>query len=165
VYCVAAAVFAVTYWICFELLVIIYTTFKRYSGTYFWSTVMTAIGIIVYNTGNLLTYFENSSPAVFANLCWHIGWGTATTSLSLVLWSRLHLVVKNPRLLKCLLVVIPFNGIVINAVGIGVLFGLTLKYNRVYLVTVVLNYFAVISFVIIETLLSWPSTSYVLRGF
>jgi hypothetical protein len=115
---------------------------------------MTTIGIIIYNTGNLLTNFENSSPKVFANLCWHIGWGTATTGLSLVLWSRLHLVVKNKRLLNCLLVVIPFNGIVVNAVAIGVLFGLTLKYNKGYLIAVVLNYIGVISFVIIETVLS-----------
>jgi hypothetical protein len=115
---------------------------------------MTAIGIIVYNTGNLLTNFENSSPKVFANLCWHIGWGTATTGLSLVLWSRLHLVVKNSRLLNFLLVLIPFNGIVINFIAIGVLFGLTLKYNKKYLIAVVLNYFGIITFVILETVLS-----------
>jgi hypothetical protein len=115
---------------------------------------MTALGIVVYNTGNLLTNFENSSPKVFANLCWHIGWGTATTGLSLVLWSRLHLVVNNRRLLNCLLVVIPFNGIVVNFAAIGVLFGLTLKYNKTYLIAVALNYIGVISFVIIETVLS-----------
>jgi hypothetical protein len=148
---------------CLEILILVYVAFKQRSGAYFWSTIMTVIGIVIYNTGNLLTNFENSSPKVFANLCWHIGWGTATTGLSLVLWSRLHLVVRNSRLLKILLIVIPFNGIVVNFVAIGVLFGLTLKYNKPYVIAVVLNYFAVISFVIIETTLSSLYIYYTVR--
>jgi hypothetical protein len=136
------------------MLIIIYVTFKRHNGTYFWSTIITTLGIATYNTGNLITYFENSSPRVLANLFWHIGYGVSTTGLALVLWSRLHLVVNNRRLLQCLLVVIPFNGVVINFSAIGVLFGLTLKYNKVYVISIVLNYMGVITIVVIETILS-----------
>lgn len=149
-----ASIFAVTYYASIEILIAISATFKRSHGLYIWSIFATAIGVMIYNTGNLLINFIPSSPVAFSYLCWHIGGATATTGFALVLWSRLHLVVRNLQLLKWLLVVIPFNGIVVNCMAVGVLFGDTLKHNKENTFATAVNYIGVVTFVVIEVALS-----------
>ena len=82
-----------------ELTFMIFLTFQRYRGLYFWSLLLSGIGIIPYALGFLLK-FMNLAPG---NLKWlaifflTIGWYPMITGQALVLWSRLHLIVHGER--------------------------------------------------------------------
>src|ERR1700753_748852 len=110
-----------------ELLLRVCMTFSRQNGLYFWSIVSTTGGIILYNTADILNQFKSNNSEVLLQILLNVGWGLMTTGFSLVLWSRLHLVTNNSRLLKLLLGVIIFNAIVWNALEIGIAFGAVLK--------------------------------------
>jgi hypothetical protein len=148
---------AVTYYICLELFIFIAATFKRYRGKYFWSILIATTGIILYNTANILTLFKNNCPMIFVHLCWNIGWGCTITGFSLVLWSRLELIVNvNSKrwLMRTLLAIIIFDGIVWNSIALGISFGLTLKYHKAYKVAAIINYIEVSLLVTQEIFLS-----------
>ncbi|KAM0721593.1 hypothetical protein Q7P37_002518 [Cladosporium fusiforme] len=82
-----------------ELIAMISLTFTRHRGLYFWSLLIASIGIIPYSLGFLLK-FDNITPG---DLRWlavfllTIGWYPMITGQSLVLWSRLHLIVSGER--------------------------------------------------------------------
>jgi hypothetical protein len=82
-----------------ELAFMIFLTFQRYRGLYFWSLLISGLGIIPYALGFLLK-FMNLAPG---NLKWlaitflTIGWYPMITGQALVLWSRLHLIVTGVR--------------------------------------------------------------------
>lgn len=82
-----------------ELVIMIFLTFKRYNGLYFWSLLISGIGIIFYALGFLLKFLNITT----GNLRWlavvflSIGWYPMITGQSLVLWSRLHLIVSGKR--------------------------------------------------------------------
>lgn len=79
-----------------ELLIMILLSFRRYGGLYFWSMVVATAGIIPYALGFLLKFLNIASHP--PSLRWlsvvlnTIGWWTMVTGQSVVLWSRLHLV-------------------------------------------------------------------------
>lgn len=82
-----------------ELIAMISLTFTRYRGLYYWSLLISSIGIIPYSLGFFLK-FDNLTPG---DLRWiavfllTIGWYPMITGQSLVLWSRLHLIVSGER--------------------------------------------------------------------
>ena len=82
-----------------ELIAMISLTFTRYRGLYYWSLLISSIGIIPYSLGFFLK-FDNLAPG---DLRWiavvllTIGWYPMITGQSLVLWSRLHLIVSGER--------------------------------------------------------------------
>lgn len=82
-----------------ELTVMIFLTFTRCSGTYFWSLFSAGLGIIPYALGFLLKFMNITT----GNLRWlaivllTVGWYPMITGQALVLWSRLHLIVSGER--------------------------------------------------------------------
>lgn len=87
-----------------ELLVIVFLTFSRYSGVYFWSLLVASWGIVPFSLGILIKYF-NLIPgnAWVSELLLTLGWWTMVTGQSVVLLSRLHLMltgVKGARILQ-----------------------------------------------------------------
>lgn len=82
-----------------ELMAMISLTFTRHRGLYYWSLLISSFGIIPYSLGFFLK-FDNLTPG---NLRWlsvfllTIGWYPMITGQSLVLWSRLHLIVSGQR--------------------------------------------------------------------
>lgn len=46
-----------------ELIVIVFVTFQRYRGLYFWSMVISAFGIIPYSLGFLIKFFQLLDPS------------------------------------------------------------------------------------------------------
>ncbi|KAI9790835.1 MAG: hypothetical protein M1833_001748 [Piccolia ochrophora] len=52
-----AALTAICYWNCIEIVIQIISTFRRRTGLYFWSFVVGAIGTSIQNTGGLLKFF------------------------------------------------------------------------------------------------------------
>ena len=78
-----------------ELIALVFITFTRYKGVYFWSLLIASWGIIPYTLGFLLKFFEITTTwdkYVSVSLL-TIGWYTMVTGQSVVLWSRLHLLV------------------------------------------------------------------------
>jgi hypothetical protein len=82
-----------------ELIAMISLTFTRHRGLYYWSLMISSIGIIPYSLGFFLK-FDNQAPG---ELRWlpvvmlTVGWYPMITGQSLVLWSRLHLLVSGER--------------------------------------------------------------------
>ncbi|KAB8070603.1 hypothetical protein BDV29DRAFT_31323 [Aspergillus leporis] len=98
-----------------ELVVLCLNTFKRYTGTYFWSLFISSICIIPFGLGYLLKMFDVTFTNGYLELAiTDIGWIGMVTGQSLVLWSRLHLVVHNHRLLRALLYLIIIDGVVLH---------------------------------------------------
>jgi hypothetical protein len=115
-----------------ELLVLVYVTFKRHSGVYFWSIIITTLGIIVQTTGYILKEFAQSSPPILTTIISKIGWVCNVTGFSIVLWSRLHLVVNDQRMLRAVLIMILVNGVLMHTPIVVLEFGLISRYHAAY---------------------------------
>ncbi|KAJ5778325.1 hypothetical protein N7520_001571 [Penicillium odoratum] len=83
-----------------ELIVLIFLTFKRYQGPYFWSMLISSFGILPYSIGYLMKFFALTSATWLPVTLLTVGWWTMVTGQSFVLYSRLHLVLENLRLLR-----------------------------------------------------------------
>ncbi|EON66337.1 hypothetical protein W97_05730 [Coniosporium apollinis CBS 100218] len=88
-----------------EILILVFLTFSRYRGLYFWSLVISSLGLIPYGLGFLFKYFKvlTSSWKWLSLTLISIGWYPMITGQSLVLWSRLHLIVSGEKGRKILL--------------------------------------------------------------
>ncbi|OQO08820.1 hypothetical protein B0A48_05710 [Cryoendolithus antarcticus] len=102
-----------------ELVAMIAITFKRYHGLYFWSLLITSIGIIPYSLGFLLKFMNitTGNARWLAVVLLTIGWYPMITGQSLVLWSRLHLLVTGKtgdRILRYTKIMIITNAIILH---------------------------------------------------
>lgn len=85
---------SLTWYNAVELLALIFITFKVRKGLYFWSLLISTLGLVIYTLGYLLKLLG----ALPGQTRWigliflTIGWWTMVTGQSVVLWSRLHLV-------------------------------------------------------------------------
>jgi hypothetical protein len=131
-FCLIASFCAVAYWMTLELLVLVYVTFKCHSGVYFWSIIITTLGIILQTTGYLLKEFAHSSPPILTTIISKIGWVSNVTGFSIVLWSRLHLVVNDQRMLRAVLIMILVNGVLMHTPIVVLEFGLISRYHAAY---------------------------------
>ena len=87
----------------------VFTTFKRRKGIYFWSLLVTSWGIMSHSLGIILKWFVGSCPWYVNTAFASFGWWGMVTGQSLVLYSRLHLVIRNPNVLRSVLIMIIFN--------------------------------------------------------
>ena len=88
-----------------ELQILIFGTFNKFKGIYFWSLVISGWGIIPYAVGFIFKYFAvlTGGARWFSVFLLSIGWYPMVTGQAVVLWSRLHLIVigdKGDRILK-----------------------------------------------------------------
>lgn len=96
-----------------ELILLIMTTFRQYKSLYFWSLLISSVGILPYNIGFLLEFFALAPD--WAGVVVDVpGWIMMVTGQSVVLYSRLHLVMQNPKILRAVLVMIVVDGIVFH---------------------------------------------------
>ena len=94
-----------------ELNVQIFTTFKRRKGLYFWSFTIATWGILFNSIGYLLKHLEVTTEGnLYATLIL-IGWCSMITGQSVVLYSRLHIVMHNTKRLRAVLIMIITNAI------------------------------------------------------
>ncbi|CAO2647984.1 Nn.00g089060.m01.CDS01 [Neocucurbitaria sp. VM-36] len=132
-FCLIASFCAVAYWMSIELLVLVYVTFKRHTGLYFWSIVITTLGFILQTTGYLVKEFAYSSPPILTTIICKVGWVSNVTGFSIVLWSRLHLVVNDPRILRAVLIMIVVNGVLMHSPIVVFEFGLISRHKQDYM--------------------------------
>ncbi|KEF53860.1 uncharacterized protein A1O9_10262 [Exophiala aquamarina CBS 119918] len=84
---------------CVELTLLIMTTFKRWKGLYFWSLSLCNFGVASYGFGMVTDYWK-LTVLWASKVLVTIGWMTMITCQSLVLYSRLGLLVDNDKILK-----------------------------------------------------------------
>ncbi|CRG85831.1 hypothetical protein PISL3812_02840 [Talaromyces islandicus] len=98
-----------------ELLVLIIVTFQRYNGLYFWSLlVSSAVGVIPYSIGFLMKFFELTEATWLSVTFLTVGWYAMVTGQSMVLYSRLHLLNRNPKILRPVLSMIIIDAIILH---------------------------------------------------
>ncbi|KAF2787044.1 hypothetical protein K505DRAFT_329921 [Melanomma pulvis-pyrius CBS 109.77] len=98
-----------------ELLYIIFSTFKRHSGLYFWSLFLSTVGIPPYVLGFMMKFYGVTAPGreTLVTMAFVvIGWCMMVTGQSVVLYSRLHLVVHNRKKLRWILGMIIIDAVI-----------------------------------------------------
>ncbi|KAI3331414.1 hypothetical protein HD806DRAFT_477294 [Xylariaceae sp. AK1471] len=103
---------AVAFYNVAELTFITFASFKRWSGLYFWSFLISSWGIAFYGVGFLIRDLELSKNSIMYVTLIVIGWWAMVTGQSVVLYSRLHLVLHNRSRLRLVLGMIIFNAII-----------------------------------------------------
>ncbi|EAU35401.1 conserved hypothetical protein [Aspergillus terreus NIH2624] len=98
-----------------ELTLILFVRFRRRGGLYFWSFFIATWGIALYSIGFILKDFNlaNSISYVYASLMF-LGWSSMVTGQSMVLHSRLHLIVQNHLTLRLILCMIIVNAVILH---------------------------------------------------
>lgn len=90
---IVACFIAISWYNSIELIVLCFNTFKRYHGCYFWSLLIASTSIIPFALGYLFMIFHFG--VIYATVATEmVGWYGMVVGQSMVLWSRLHLVVQ-----------------------------------------------------------------------
>ncbi|EXJ75853.1 uncharacterized protein A1O5_00360 [Cladophialophora psammophila CBS 110553] len=107
-----------------ELILLIFTTFAVYRGLYFWSLLVATTGLVPYIVGLILLYFRVTASVVGLVIN-NYGWWTAITGQSVVLYSRLGIVLGkgNDRILKYVKWMIIIDAICFHTTTTVVVFG------------------------------------------
>lgn len=100
---------AISWYNVVELLILVLCTFRRWNGLYFWSLLLSAcVGVFPYSLGFLLKFFTDAN-SFFSVSVLTVGWWAMVTGQSFVLYSRLHLVLRDERTLRRVLYMIIAN--------------------------------------------------------
>ncbi|KAI4678043.1 uncharacterized protein J4E88_006561 [Alternaria novae-zelandiae] len=108
---------AIAWYNSIELIILIFVVFRRYTGLYFWSLIVNTLSIVPYATGTLKLLelqwsWLTESPGAWMkqnsvahdprlyNTLLTLGWILMVPGQSMVLYSRLHLISPNLRLLR-----------------------------------------------------------------
>ncbi|KAI5465206.1 hypothetical protein BGZ63DRAFT_412518 [Mariannaea sp. PMI_226] len=108
-----------------ELTFIIGGTFKRYSGVYFWSFSVATLGIALNCSGFFIKFFGPFTLGFGYLSCTLslMGWVCMVTGQSMVLWSRLHLILQNEKRIRFLIWIIITNAVVLHGTIIPMVYG------------------------------------------
>ncbi|KAI1144626.1 hypothetical protein F5Y05DRAFT_33541 [Hypoxylon sp. FL0543] len=107
VWSIIAVFTALPIWTTVELTFWVFYTFKRWRGVYFWSVLGTTWGVTIHAVGFVLKFCVPEANWVLSTVLSEIGWVAEVFGFSIVLWSRLHLVVRSrPGILRFVLAMI-----------------------------------------------------------
>ena len=104
---------AVAWYNVVELNVNIYMTFKKRRGLYFWALLISSWGVIGHSLSLIFKFFTNENVWWVCTMLM-FGWWAMVTGQSVVLYSRLHLVVRDHRILRSVLIMIIVDGICLH---------------------------------------------------
>jgi hypothetical protein len=170
VYCLVAAISAIGYWLVLELTFEVYFTFKRHDGLYFWSIIISIWGVALRSIGWTVQMFVHGANKYFCTTFLVVGVSAMVTGFSFVLYSRLHLVIRDYRILRAVLIVIVFDGVAFLLPLAVSQFGLDSQnpYPYIPIALPAERLYAVGNFAqesIIGCLYIWTARKTVLRGF
>ncbi|KAK2732450.1 hypothetical protein FQN57_002635 [Myotisia sp. PD_48] len=108
-----------------ELVVLILLSFKKYKGLYFWSLLLaSSAGVMLHSIMMLLFFYVPVDLTAIFTLS-SIAWWFMVSGQSLVLYSRLHLVLLPQLVMRLILAMIIFDAITLHitdtVIGIGLL--------------------------------------------
>lgn len=122
-----AILIGISWYNAIELIILIFSSFHQYKGLYFWSLLLSAsIGIIPYSLGFFFKFFQFAESWLSVTLL-TVGWYVMVTGHSLVLYSRLHLVLINQKILRLVLYMIIINAIVLHVPTTVLTYGSNVK--------------------------------------
>ncbi|MCJ1451391.1 hypothetical protein MMC28_001727 [Mycoblastus sanguinarius] len=110
----ATAFMGVALYLVLEINLTVLRRFKKHRGLYFWSLLISAWGVCLHSVGYILQWWTPKSPWALNTACILLGWSMMVTCQSLVLYSRLHLVIRNYDILRGVLILIITTAIVIE---------------------------------------------------
>ncbi|CAG8209425.1 hypothetical protein PENNAL_c0015G05025 [Penicillium nalgiovense] len=97
-----------------ELVILVPVTFRRWRGLYFWTLLISGVlGVVPYSIGFLMKFFTQTDSVLSVTVL-TIGWWTMVTGQSVVLYSRLHLVLRDERMLRRVLKLIIANVLLLH---------------------------------------------------
>ena len=114
IYIAIGAFTAVAWFNVIELNIQVFLTFKRHRGLYFWSLLISSYGCVLHALGFLLKFFQLTTNDYVSVTIITIGWYAMVTGQAIVLYSRLHLVVREQRVLRAVLIMIIVDAICLH---------------------------------------------------
>jgi hypothetical protein len=97
-----------------EIGFLIFAVFKQRRGLYFWSMVIATGGIGPHAIGFILKFFQVTKLDLLSSAIIGVGWVTMCPGQSLVLYSRLHLVVPDASRIRWVLYMIIFTTVTLG---------------------------------------------------
>lgn len=107
-----------------ELIVVCFVTFRRYRGCYFWSLLVSSFSLIPHVLGYVFLLFPLGISPWLSVTFVLVPWCGMVTGQSLVLWSRLHLVLQSPKVLWAVLCMIIVDAIVFHTPVFVLMYGI-----------------------------------------
>ncbi|KAL8756464.1 MAG: hypothetical protein Q9199_002907 [Rusavskia elegans] len=109
----ASAFVGISFFLSFETIFEIFRVFKKRQGLYFWSLLVGIVSLPVNNIAILLKYLVPGTQHIWPlyTLSALVSWSFFSIAQLLVLYSRLHLVVDDPRIQRWVLYLIVACGI------------------------------------------------------
>ncbi|KAJ5219560.1 hypothetical protein N7468_008764 [Penicillium chermesinum] len=127
------AMFSIGAWNGLEVALKTFDYFKEYRGLYFWSMQVASWGIVMFAVPSQLLYISYGSELI-ATVFYEIGWCAMVTGQAVVLYSRLHLVVTDKRILRFVLCMIVTCALVFHVPMIALLSELRVQPANVHIV-------------------------------
>lgn len=119
-----------------ELVILCFVTFKRYRGCYFWSLLLSSASLIPHTMGYLFYLYPLGISHYAAVTLILFPWCVMVTGQSLVLWSRLHLVLQCHKILRGVLIMIIVDAIIFHTPVFVLMYGMissrTSSFDRGY---------------------------------
>ncbi|KAB8229468.1 uncharacterized protein BDW43DRAFT_322119 [Aspergillus alliaceus] len=106
-----------------ELVVLCLSTFKLYRGWYFWSLFIASLSLFPICLGYIFFIFYPGIPHYLSISLIIVSWSCMVTGHSLILWSRLHLIIQSPRVLRLTLTIIILDAILLHTSIAVLLYG------------------------------------------
>jgi hypothetical protein len=98
--------------------------FKHYKGLYFWALIFTSWSLSIRAVGFLFKFNVPSINWILSNTLAEVGWVGMVTGFSIVLWSRLNIILEDRRTIYGVLVMILTNGFIWHTALFVLQFGL-----------------------------------------
>lgn len=110
-----AAFMTIAFYHVIELHFLLFSTFKKWQGLYFWSVFASVWGVALNGLAVLVKTFKltnSKAEFMFDLVVLLVGWYLMVTGQALVLYSRLHLVVRSARTVRGVLFMIIFMAVI-----------------------------------------------------
>lgn len=105
---------AISWYNVIELIALTLSTFRQWRGLYFWSLLTASLlGVMPYSLGFMLKFFSNIDTLISVTIL-SVGWWVMVTGQALVLYSRLHLILRDDWILRRILFMICANVIILH---------------------------------------------------
>jgi hypothetical protein len=115
---------ALAFWSTIHLTVRMIFFFKHYKGLYFWALIITSWCLSIRAIGFLFKFEVPSINWIFSTILAEAGWIGMVTGFSIVLWSRLNIIVEDRRIIYGVLAMILINGFIWHSALVVLQFGL-----------------------------------------
>jgi len=115
-----------------ELTLQVFFTFKRHKGLYFYSILVCTWGVTFHVLGLILKVFA-VGHWILSSILFKIGWVSNVTGFSMVLYSRLHLVIRQKRILRAVLAMIIVDAFLLHVPIIIFDFGISSPHPDVWI--------------------------------